>query len=162
MLVMCSLTQSFRLQATLSSGASCSGRFEPRVHRVLIMPKRPYEWRLDSHGCYKFNDADSGAWPRDTTAHLPVFLDLLTTNFPDPDSITRSEQARQRRLEREAIKYEHRHSRRKLTQPLDSYCACTAVAGEHSGCRLHVVTVLSGVPHCSDSHTFSTWDPWRR
>ena len=22
----------------------------------LIMPKRPYEWRVDSHGCYKFDN----------------------------------------------------------------------------------------------------------
>ena len=60
----------------------------------LIMPKRPHEWRVDSHGCYKFNNADLALGPRDTTAHLPVFLHLRTTNFPGPDSITRSEQAR--------------------------------------------------------------------
>ena len=27
----------------------------------LIMPKRPYEWRVDSHGCYKFRQCC--AWP---------------------------------------------------------------------------------------------------
>ena len=52
--------------------------------------------------------------PRDTTAHLPVFLHLRTTNFPGPDSITRSEQARQRRLERKATKHV-KQSRRRLT-----------------------------------------------
>ena len=26
----------------------------------LIMPKRPYEWRVDSHGCYKFDNAALG------------------------------------------------------------------------------------------------------
>ena len=48
------------------------------------MPKRPYEWRVDSHGCCKFNSADLALDPRDTTAHLPVFLHLRTTNSPDP------------------------------------------------------------------------------
>ena len=27
---------------------------------ILIMPKRPYEWRVDSHGCYKFDNAARG------------------------------------------------------------------------------------------------------
>ena len=39
----------------------------------LIMPKRPYEWRVDAHGCYKFDNASLGLRPRDQTAHLPVF-----------------------------------------------------------------------------------------
>ena len=42
----------------------------------LIMPKRPYEWRVDSHGCYKFDNAALGFGPRDQSAHLPVFLHL--------------------------------------------------------------------------------------
>ena len=83
----------------------------------LIMPKRPYEWYVDAHGCYKFNNADLALRPRDTTAHFPVFLRLRTTNFPGPDSITRSEQAQQRGLERKATKHERRQRRRKLTQP---------------------------------------------
>ena len=53
------------------------------------MPKRMYEWRVDSHGCYKFNNADLAFAPHETTAHFPVFLHLRTTNFPCPDSITR-------------------------------------------------------------------------
>ena len=51
------------------------------------MPKRPYEWHVESHGCYKFNNADLALGPRNTTAHLPLFLHLRTTNFPGPDSI---------------------------------------------------------------------------
>ena len=58
----------------------------------------PYKWRVDSHGCYKFNNADLALGPRDTTAHFPIFLHLRTTNFPAPDRITRSEQAQQRRV----------------------------------------------------------------
>ena len=50
----------------------------------LIMPKRPYEWRVDSHGCYKFDNAALGFGPRDQSAHLPVFLHLRTTNLPGP------------------------------------------------------------------------------
>ena len=45
----------------------------------LIMPKRHYEWRVHSHGCYKFDNATLGLGPRDQTAHLPVFLHLRTT-----------------------------------------------------------------------------------
>ena len=42
----------------------------------LILPKRPYEWRVDSHGCYKFDNAALGFVPRDQSAHLPAFLHL--------------------------------------------------------------------------------------
>ena len=64
--------------------------------------------RVDSHGCYKFNHADLALGLRDTTAHFLFLLHLCTTNFPGPDSITRSEQAQQRRLERKATKQETR------------------------------------------------------
>ena len=37
----------------------------------LIMPKRPSEWRVDSHDYYKFDNAALGFGPRDQTAHLP-------------------------------------------------------------------------------------------
>ena len=47
-------------------------------------PKRPNEWRVDSHGCYKFDNAALGFGPRDQSAHLPVFLHLRTTNLPAP------------------------------------------------------------------------------
>ena len=66
----------------------------------LIMPKRPYEWRVHSHGCYKFDNAALGLGPRDQSAHLPVFLHLRNTNIPGPSSVMRSEQAQQRRFER--------------------------------------------------------------
>ena len=62
----------------------------------LIMPKRPYEWRVDSHGCYKLDNAALGLGPRDQSAHLPVFLHLRNTNIPGPTSIMRSEQAQQK------------------------------------------------------------------
>ena len=78
----------------------------------LIMPKRPYEWRVDSHGCYKYDTAALGFGPRDQTAHLPVFLHLRTTNLPGPDSIMRSEQAQQRRFERRHNKHERMRRRR--------------------------------------------------
>ena len=59
----------------------------------LSMPKCLYEWRVDSHGCYKFDNAALGLGPRDQSAHLPVFLHLRTTYLPGPDSIMRSEHA---------------------------------------------------------------------
>ena len=66
----------------------------------LIMPKRPYEWRVDSHSCYKIDNSALGLGPRDQSAHLPVFLHLRNTDIPGPNSSMRSEQAQQRRLER--------------------------------------------------------------
>ena len=78
----------------------------------LIMPKRPYDWRVDTHGCYKFDNAALGFGPRDQTAHLPVFLHLRTTNLPSPNSIMRSEQPQQRRFERRHNKHERMWRRR--------------------------------------------------
>ena len=66
----------------------------------LIMPKRPCDWRVDSHGCYKLDNSALGLGPRDQSAHLPVFLHLRNTNIPGPNSVMRSEQAQQKRLER--------------------------------------------------------------
>ena len=70
----------------------------------LIMPKRPYEWRVDSHGCCKIDNSALGLRHRDQSAHLPVFLHLRSTNIPGPSSSMRSEQAQQRRLERKRNK----------------------------------------------------------
>jgi hypothetical protein len=70
----------------------------------LIMPKHPYEWRVDSHGCYKISNSALGLGPRDQSAHLPVFLHLRNTAFLGPSSSMRSEQAQQRRLERKRNK----------------------------------------------------------
>ena len=78
----------------------------------LIMPKRPYEWRVDSHGCYKFDNAVLGLGPRNQSAHLPVFHHLRNTNLPGPSSIMRSEQAQQRRYDRKHNKPERAKKRR--------------------------------------------------
>ena len=78
----------------------------------LIMPNRPYEWRVDSHGCCKFDNAALGFGPRGQTAHFPVFLHLRTTNLPVSDSIMRSEHAQQRRLEHRHNKHERMKRRR--------------------------------------------------
>ena len=74
----------------------------------LIMPKRPYDWRVDTHGCYKFDNAAPGFGPRDQTAHVPVFLHLRTT----PDSIMRSEHSQQRRIQRRQNRHERVRRRR--------------------------------------------------
>ena len=69
-------------------------------------------------------------------------------NFPGPDSITRSEQARQKRLERKATKHERRQWQQK-THPALSFLSCWLPSSweKHSGCGLRVVTALSGVAH---------------
>ena len=43
----------------------------PECTGFFIMPKRPQEWRVDSHGCYKLDNAALGLGPRDQSAHLP-------------------------------------------------------------------------------------------
>ena len=78
----------------------------------LIMTKRPDEWRVDTHGCYKFDNATLGLGPRDQSAHLPVFLHLRTTNLPGPNSVMRSEQVQQRRFEHRRNKQERTRRRR--------------------------------------------------
>ena len=79
---------------------------------LLIMPKRPYDWRVDTHGCYKYDNAALAFGPRDQTAHLPVFLHLRIKNLPGPDSIMRSEHAQQRRMERRHHKHDLTRRRR--------------------------------------------------
>ena len=78
----------------------------------IIMPRHPHTWRVQSHGCYTFDNAELGFRPRDQTAHLPVFLHLRTTNLPGPDSIMRSEHAQQRGFERRHNRQERRKRRR--------------------------------------------------
>ena len=87
---------------------------EPNRERTgfLILPKRPCDWRVDTHGCYKYDNTAFGFGPRDQTAHLPVFLHLRTTNLPGPNSIMRSEQAQQSRSERRHNKHERMRRRR--------------------------------------------------
>ena len=80
------------------------------------MPKRPHEWRVDVHSCYKFDNAELGFGPRDQTAHFPVDLHLRSTNLPGPDSIPRRAQAQQRRMDRAAGKYERKQLRKQLAQ----------------------------------------------
>ena len=76
------------------------------------MTKRPYEWRVDSQGCYKYDNAALGFGHRDQTAHLLVLLHLRTTNLPGPNSIMRIEHAQQRRIERRHNKHERVRRRR--------------------------------------------------
>ena len=64
------------------------------------MPKRPYEWRVDSHVCYTLDNSALGLGPRDLSAHLPLFLHLRNINVPGACSVMRSEQAQQKSLER--------------------------------------------------------------
>ena len=78
----------------------------------LIMPKRPYEWRVDTHGCYKYDNAARGSGPRDQTAHLPMFLHLRTSNLAGPDSIMRSEHAQRRKIERRHNRHDRVRRRR--------------------------------------------------
>ena len=87
------------LGALEESNRECTG--------FLIMPKRPYDWRVDTRGCYTFDNAALGCGPRDQTAYLPVFLHFRTTN-----SITRSVRAQQRRFERKHDKHERMRRRR--------------------------------------------------
>ena len=96
----------------------CDNSFDtcPECTGFIIMPTRPYEWRVGAHGCYKFDNADLQFGPHDQTAHFPVFFHLRTTNLPGPDSITRSSKAQLRRMERTAGKCERKRIRKQLAQ----------------------------------------------
>ena len=70
----------------------------------LIMPKRPYEWRVDSHGCCMFDNAGFGFGPRDQTAHfscLPSSRHQPSENLTD--SIMRSDQTHDRKRLRKQL-----------------------------------------------------------
>ena len=94
-LVTCSRIQSFQHLAIHSCLWGLGALEEPNRECAgfLIMSKRPSEWCVHSHGCYKFDNATLGLGLRDQTAHLPVFLHLSTTNLLGPSSVMRSEQA---------------------------------------------------------------------
>ena len=78
----------------------------------IIMPRHRDTWRVQSHGCCKFDYADMGFGPRDLPAHFPAFLHLRVTNLPGPDSTMRSDQARQRRTEEAAGRNERKGLRK--------------------------------------------------
>ena len=50
----------------------------------LIMPKRPYEWRVHSHGCYKFDNALLGLGPRDQSLIFRCSFIFAIPICPDP------------------------------------------------------------------------------
>ena len=75
----------------LTCGALGVGRDLQDWTGFLIMQQHPHTWRVQSHGCYKFDNADLGFGPRDQTAHFHVFFHLRVTYLPGPDSIMRSD-----------------------------------------------------------------------
>ena len=91
-------------------GTGCFGR--ATLGMYWFPHQRPYEWRVDSHGCYKLDNAALGLGPRDQSAHLPVFLHLRNISIPGPSRIMRSEQAQQRRYDRRHNKTERAKKRR--------------------------------------------------
>ena len=90
----------------------------------LIMSKRPYAWRVDLDFA-----------PRDQTAHLPAFLHLRVTNLPGPDSIMRSSQAQQRRLERATTKNDRTRLHKRLAQQAASNPLATQPKSTTSQCH---------------------------
>ena len=50
----------------------------------LIMPKRPYEWRVRSHGCYKFDNAAWLGTPRPICSSSLCFFIFALLICPDP------------------------------------------------------------------------------
>ena len=106
----------------------------------IIMPRHPDTWRVQSHGCCKFDNADMGFGPRDLPAHFPAFLHLRVTNLLGPDSIMRSDQARQRRMEKAVGSYEReRLHRRRGLQASSSTATSSNVPRKTSCARFSVV-----------------------
>ena len=82
----------------------------------IVMPRHPHTWRVQSHGCYKFDHADVGFGPSD----------LRVTNLPGPDSIMRSDQARQRRVEKAVGRCERTRLRKRLGPQASSSTATSS------------------------------------
>ena len=155
---MCSLTQSFpllgnsllwSLGALEDSNRECAGS--------LLMPNRPYEWYVDAHGCYKFNNADLALGPRDTTAHFPVFFYINAP--PTSQALTASRAANKPSRNAWNVKLpsmsennaaENSPSLQLLDMPVPPL-------RENSGCSLRVAAAPSGEPHCSDTCMLSIW-----
>ena len=55
----------------------CTGCF-------LIMPKRPYDWRVDTHGCYKYGNTALGFGPEIKPLNFLCFSTFATPKNPDP------------------------------------------------------------------------------
>ena len=89
----------------------------------IIMPRHPHTWRVQSHVCCKFDNADMGFGPRDL---FPAFLHLRVTNLPGPDSITGSDEARLRRRDKAAGKQERKRLRQRLGQHASSSTATSS------------------------------------
>ena len=114
-------TQSFRLQATLSSGGLVRWRTRIASEQGFSSCQS-----AKMNGVWIHMVATMQIWRLAQVTQLLIslfFLHLRTTSFPGPDSITRSEQAQQRRLERKAAKHERRQSRR-TTHPASSLLMC--------------------------------------
>ena len=69
----------------------------------LIVPKSPYEWRVDSHGCYKFDNP---------LTSLCSYISAPPIYLPGSSSIMHSEHAQQRRMERRHHKHDRMRRRR--------------------------------------------------
>ena len=58
----------------------------------LTVPQRPHTWRVQSHGCYMFDNAGFGFAPSDLSAHFPVSLSTSVsqchTQRPSPTPST--------------------------------------------------------------------------
>ena len=157
---MCSQTQSFRLLVTRSCGvlvlwkirttsapgfSSCRSAHMNGVWiHLLAMSSTMQIWRL-SH-----------------VTQLPTFLSFFICAPPISRALTASRAANNLCNGAWNVKPPSRSVDNAAGDVHNSQPprASTAFAGKHSGCSLHVVTALSGVPHCSDSHVLPTWDRW--
>ena len=111
------------------------------------MLKRPYEWRVDSHGCYKFNNADLALGPRDTTGQLSVFficappISRAPTASPAANRLSRGAW----NVKPLSISVDNAAEDSPSLQPPD---VLLPPMRETQRVRLHAVTALSGVRHC--------------
>ena len=90
----------------------------------LIMPRRPFTWRVHQHVCFKFGKEALGFAPSDLTAHCSVFRHLRVTNLPGPSSVTRSAQAQHHLMEGAAGK----NDRKRLCKRLAKQSASNALS----------------------------------
>ena len=80
----------------------------------LIMPRRPFTWRAQEHGCFKFDNEALQFAPSDLTAHNLVFFFFRVTPRPQQCHTQRPSPAHS--PERAEGKQERKRLRKRLAQ----------------------------------------------
>ena len=117
----CSMTRSSCRQAHRRCGALAAST--RRLHRFCV-PRRPYHWCVNKHGCHQFANEQVSLAERDWGPHLQAFLYLWATNMPGGNrSVMRIDEDQTQRMLRAATKNERDASAKGIRPPQASTTA---------------------------------------